>query len=275
MSDEFMLKGLFPFFAAFFHHAGFDLEILTGAGPDLLKRGIQLANAPFCAPMQLFHGVAEQLAGSGADWLFVPMLRSMPRVAGQRCSVVCPIVQGSPKLLAVRAATAKSRRACSRPIIDCAEGNLESKEFLASCERLGEGIEIERAPVARGLARGRGGATAVRRRLPGDRPARAGILPRAKHRAGGRAGPGLHDLQQGPEFERAGDSARAGRDRHSGGLLSAGRGHAGVYGHVLGLRPEHPARGPSSAARGRASMRCIAAIIPAGRTVSICISRPT
>jgi predicted CoA-substrate-specific enzyme activase len=99
MSDEFMLKGLFPFFAAFFHHAGFDLEILTGAGPDLLKRGIQLANAPFCAPMQLYHGVAEKLAGSGADWLFVPMLRSTPRAPGQQWSVVCPIAQGSPKLL--------------------------------------------------------------------------------------------------------------------------------------------------------------------------------
>jgi hypothetical protein len=36
LSDEFMLKGLFPFFATFFHEAGFDLEILAGAGQDLL-----------------------------------------------------------------------------------------------------------------------------------------------------------------------------------------------------------------------------------------------
>jgi activator of 2-hydroxyglutaryl-CoA dehydratase/predicted nucleotide-binding protein (sugar kinase/HSP70/actin superfamily) len=134
MSDEFMLKGLFPFFAAFFHHAGFDLEILTGAGPDLLKRGVQLANAPFCAPMQLYHGVAERLAGTAADWLFVPMLQSVPRAAGQRCSAVCPIAQGSSKLL-VSVLRSDSPRLLS-PIIDCAEGNLESPEFQASCRRL-------------------------------------------------------------------------------------------------------------------------------------------
>ena len=166
LSDEFMLKGLFPFFASFFHHAGFDLEILTGAGPDLLKRGIQLANAPFCAPMQLYHGVVEKLAGSGADWLFVPMLRSTPRAAGQRWSVVCPIAQGSPKLLAsaLRLGAPASRRRAAinqklagatpalpesprllSPIIDCAEGNLESKEFLAGCERLAKELKLSDA----------------------------------------------------------------------------------------------------------------------------------
>jgi len=164
LSDEFTLKGLFPFFAAFFHHAGFDLELITDAGPDLLKRGIQLANAPFCAPMQLFHGVAERLAGSQADWLFVPMLRSVPRAAGQRRSAVCPIAQGSPNLLASAlhpGAPASCRRVPQMPpagrmpalpdsprllspIIDCAEGNLESKEFQKSCQRLAKELKLSK-----------------------------------------------------------------------------------------------------------------------------------
>ncbi|HEX5398346.1 MAG TPA: acyl-CoA dehydratase activase-related protein, partial [Verrucomicrobiae bacterium] len=162
MSDEFMLKGLFPFFAAFLHQAGFDLEILTGAGPDLLKRGIQLANAPFCAPMQLYHGVADKLAGSNADKLFVPMLRSTPRASKQRCSVVCPIAQGAPKLLAsvlhhdgrdalphvrddqqVVPTDEKRRSRFLSPIIDCAEGNLESPEFQASCKRLAKELRLD------------------------------------------------------------------------------------------------------------------------------------
>jgi len=96
LSDEFMLKGLFPFFAGFFHAAGFDLEIASDAGPATLKHGIQSASVPFCAPMQLFHGLAERMAETGADWIFVPMLRSVPRVDGQRCSVVCPVVQAAP-----------------------------------------------------------------------------------------------------------------------------------------------------------------------------------
>jgi predicted CoA-substrate-specific enzyme activase len=167
LSDEFMLKGLFPFFAAFLHEAGFDLEIVTEAGHATLKRGIQAATVPFCAPMQLFHGLAENLAATGADWIFVPMLRSVPRAEGQRCSVVCPIVQAGPDVtrwtLNGRLAPAtfggkvKSRfdfatklpapsagegRGSGRapqmlaPVIDFADGNLESKPFLTSCQRL-------------------------------------------------------------------------------------------------------------------------------------------
>ena len=141
MSDEFMLKGLFPFFAAYFHAAGFDLEIVGGAGPDVLKRGIQSAHAPFCAPMQLFHGVAQQLAASGADWMFMPMLRSLPGTQDQRCSVVCPIVQAAPKVVERGLGVATPPRMLA-PIINFGAGNLESKAFLASCDRLAKKLAL-------------------------------------------------------------------------------------------------------------------------------------
>ncbi|MDD5141170.1 MAG: acyl-CoA dehydratase activase-related protein [Verrucomicrobiales bacterium] len=144
MSDEFMAKGLFPFFAAYFHAAGFDLEIVTGAGPDVLKRGIQSANAPFCAPMQLFHGVAQRLAASGADWMFVPMIRSLPGETGQRCAVGCPIIQGAPKVVEQGLASEKGRvPRMLTPIINFGPGNLESKEFLKSCAQLAKELGLE------------------------------------------------------------------------------------------------------------------------------------
>jgi activator of 2-hydroxyglutaryl-CoA dehydratase/predicted nucleotide-binding protein (sugar kinase/HSP70/actin superfamily) len=145
MSDEFMLKGLFPFFAAYFHAAGFNLEIVPSAGPDVLKRGIQSAHAPFCAPMQLFHGVAQQLAASGADWMFVPMIRSLPGERGQRCSTVCPIVQGTPKIVECGRASAGSRRPqLLSPVINFGAGNLASKEFLKSCRGLARELGLDR-----------------------------------------------------------------------------------------------------------------------------------
>jgi len=98
MTDEFMLKGLFPFFAAFFHQAGFDLEIVGQADQQTLKRGIQKANVPYCAPMQLFHGLADRMAELNADWIFVPMMRSVPGAENQTHSVVCPVVQAAPDL---------------------------------------------------------------------------------------------------------------------------------------------------------------------------------
>ena len=141
MSDEFMLKGLFPFFAAYFHAAGFALEITSGAGAVVLKRGIQAANAPFCAPMQLFHGVAEQLAATGADWLFVPMVRSLPGAQNQRCAVACPVVQAAPKVAVL--ASAKAPRLLS-PVIDFGAGDFDSNEFRASCEALAKELNLNK-----------------------------------------------------------------------------------------------------------------------------------
>jgi predicted CoA-substrate-specific enzyme activase len=146
VSDEFMLKGILPFFAAFFHEAGFGLEVIGGADQDTLKRGIQSANVPFCAPMQLFHGLAERMLETGADYWFVPMLRSVPRTLGQHCSVVCPIVQSAPDVLRCTIESRHGRNGGSRqdvnvpkllsPRIDFGESSFESELFLESCQTL-------------------------------------------------------------------------------------------------------------------------------------------
>ena len=55
-----------------------------------LKRGIQEANVPFCAPMQQFHGLASRMAETGADYLFLPMIRSLPKINGEPFAVTVP-----------------------------------------------------------------------------------------------------------------------------------------------------------------------------------------
>jgi len=170
ITEEFMLKGIFPFFAAFFHEAGFRLEIVAGADQETLKRGIQSANVPFCAPMQLFHGLAGRMVDTGADYLFIPMLRSVPREIGQRCSVVCPIVQSAPDVLRYTlqhragsedTASPGGRGECRNerisagrdafhsvpqllsPCLDFGEGGFQSRQFLASCEALARELDLE------------------------------------------------------------------------------------------------------------------------------------
>ena len=147
LSDEFMLKGLLPFFSTFFHEAGFDVEIVSNGGSDTLKHGIQSAQAAFCAPMQLFHGVAGHMVQTAADWVFIPMLRSLPRPSEQRCSVVCPIVQAAPDLIRRTMAridgcrTGQKQRLLA-PCIDFDEGGFESKRFLASCHRVAQELKL-------------------------------------------------------------------------------------------------------------------------------------
>ncbi len=150
LSDEFMLKGLIPFFVAFFHEAGFDVEIVSDGGADTLKRGIQTAQAAFCAPMQLFHGLVGRMVQTTADWVFIPMLLNLPRQNGQRCSAICPIVQAAPDL--IRRMTdyvsddQRRRPRLLAPCIDFDEGGLQSKTFLRSCLSLAQKLGLKDNP---------------------------------------------------------------------------------------------------------------------------------
>lgn len=135
LTDEFTLKGLLPFFATFLHELGLDLRFATGADHSVLKRGVQRANIPFCAPMQLYHGLADRLANETADFVFLPMLRGLPRVAGEPHAKVCPIVQASPWILR-RDFDAQLNGNALSPVIDVGVGNYESPEFQRSCAAL-------------------------------------------------------------------------------------------------------------------------------------------
>ena len=143
MADEFMLKGLFPFFTTFLYECGFDLEVLAGADQSALKRGIQEANVPFCAPMQLFHGMARRMTETQADYLFLPMIRQLPRVQDEPHAVVCPIVQASPDVLRWDLGPAHERKILS-PVVDVGPGNLASAQFVTSCRRLAEQLGVAR-----------------------------------------------------------------------------------------------------------------------------------
>ena len=141
MSDEFTLKGLFPFFATFLHKLGFDLVVPTGADHAALKRGIQEANVPFCAPMQLFHGLASKMADAECDFLFAPMLRTTPRTAEETAATVCPIVQACPDILRWDLKRKVNGQFIS-PVINIGQSSLESPEFLESCKRMAAAFRV-------------------------------------------------------------------------------------------------------------------------------------
>src|SRR5512133_1307533 len=135
ITDELSLKGLFPFFATFLHGLGLDLELHRGADRAALKRGIEAANVPFCAPMQQFHGLVSAMAAGGADLVFAPMIRELPRVAGERASQLCPIVQGAPDVLRHDLGPAIQGRLLS-PVIDFGPDGLGGATFARGCAAL-------------------------------------------------------------------------------------------------------------------------------------------
>lgn len=140
MSEEFTLKGLIPFFATILAQLGFRLDIFRRADQSILKRGIEEANIPFCAPMQLFHGITANLLDRKPDILFQPMLLSTPAMQDEDRSVLCPIVQAAPKMnywdaKSAHAEALKATRFFS-PIIDFQPGGLDSEQFKKTCHQM-------------------------------------------------------------------------------------------------------------------------------------------
>ena len=141
LTDEFLLKGLFPFFATFLHELGFDPVVRSGADQSALKRGIEGANVRFCAPMQQYHGLVSEMAEGESEHLFLPMLRSLPRTRDDLRSVVCPIAQGSAAMMRWDLGKACAPAIVS-PIVDVGAGGIHSEELGESCRRLAEELGV-------------------------------------------------------------------------------------------------------------------------------------
>ncbi len=154
LTDEFTLKGLLPFFATYLDRLGFDLQVFTDAGQKLLKRGIEVANVPYCAPLQMFHGIVAEMAAAAPDYLLIPMLRELPRSSDEPYSTTCPMVQASPDLVVPLVALAPKTQILA-PRIDMGPGNLASPVFAERCAQLAAalGVPDERWRVAFAEAR--------------------------------------------------------------------------------------------------------------------------
>lgn len=144
LTEEFVLKSQFPFFATFLDELGFDLRVGTRAGQDVLKRGIAESNVPYCAPLQLYNGLVSKLLEAKPDYLLLPMVRDLPRVSNERTSTTCPLSQASGDLLKANLGH-KSGTKILRPIIDMGPGNLRSELFIDSCRRLAESLGTDTA----------------------------------------------------------------------------------------------------------------------------------
>ena len=141
ISDEFQLKGLFPFFATFLHGLGLDLDVVRHPGRTALQRGGRSAHVPFCAPMKLQHGLVAAMAERGDDFVFQPMLLDLPRVGSERASQLCPVVQGAADVLRADLGPALDGRLLA-PLLAMGPGRLDAPGLLDGCRRLAAEIGI-------------------------------------------------------------------------------------------------------------------------------------
>ncbi len=142
ITDQFMFKSLFPFFASYLHYLGLNLKIFKKADHTTLKRGIEDSNVPFCAPMQQFHGVVGEMNDAKADYMFLPMIRGTQRIKDEPWSRLCPIVQAAPDMLIQDLGTNINSKIIS-PVINIGKGNFESPIFKESCKKLAEQFDVK------------------------------------------------------------------------------------------------------------------------------------
>jgi activator of 2-hydroxyglutaryl-CoA dehydratase/predicted nucleotide-binding protein (sugar kinase/HSP70/actin superfamily) len=141
IAESFQLKGLFPFFATFLRSLGLDLRVARASGHAQLRRGIEAANIPYCAPMQQYHGLVAEMAEADADFVFLPMLRDLPPVKDEKHTWLCPIVQGSTDVVRRDLGALLGDRVLA-PVFRAGPGFLEADAFLRACEGLAASVGV-------------------------------------------------------------------------------------------------------------------------------------
>jgi activator of 2-hydroxyglutaryl-CoA dehydratase/predicted nucleotide-binding protein (sugar kinase/HSP70/actin superfamily) len=144
LTDEFLLPTHFPFFARFLHELGQDLVILRRADRSMLKRGIQRSNVPFCAPLQLFHGIVAALAATDAERVFIPRLRHLPTAREGLPAVNCPVAQAGADVVGWDLAADLGGRLLSPPV-DFGPDHLHGSTLLEACRQLAHGLGANEA----------------------------------------------------------------------------------------------------------------------------------
>ncbi len=139
LSDEFVLKQLAPLFVVFLQELGFRCHVLRRPDVHVLSAGIEGARVPYCAPVQMAHGVYLKLGAHPLDFILLPMFKSLPRIAGEEYGSVCPMVMAAPDL--VESLLPREAGTLLRPVIEIDAAGVRGTALAGSLRRLAEGLD--------------------------------------------------------------------------------------------------------------------------------------
>ncbi|MBN2724042.1 MAG: CoA activase [Deltaproteobacteria bacterium] len=132
VTDEFALKGLYPFFSTFINQLGFNIVTPEKGTREHLKRGIEENSVPYCAPMQLYGGITASMLDENPDIIFLPMIRDIEKSGSEPHSTVCPLSQASADIYQSLFGPFHKNTKFITDVIDMGQGNLTSDLFMKS-----------------------------------------------------------------------------------------------------------------------------------------------
>jgi predicted CoA-substrate-specific enzyme activase len=147
----FTVHSFWPLYSGFFHELGVPVRLSR----ESLEEGVQRAEAPFCWPAEIAHGMTAELLRDGVDYLFLPQVVDVQSLEPGVRACFCPVVQGLPYYL--RPAFDLPDDRLLRPVLSFRDGWEKAEApFAAMARRLGfsetDGRRAYRAGVARQTA---------------------------------------------------------------------------------------------------------------------------
>jgi predicted CoA-substrate-specific enzyme activase len=139
LSDEFALKQLAPLFVVFLQELGLRCEVVRSPGAAALRAGIEGARVPYCAPVQMIHGVYFELATRAVDFILLPMVKALPRVGDEEYGTLCPMVIALPDLL--ESLIPQHAGVILRPVIEIDGAGLRGRALARSLRSLAEQLQ--------------------------------------------------------------------------------------------------------------------------------------
>ena len=132
INNSLLVNTLFPLYYNFFKSLGFDVVVSENVKRD----GIDKKGAPFCYPVEIAHGMMEDLLEKNPDYYFLPHVKSLP-VMKSGISVTCPFVQSEPYYLKSAFSHLNSENLIDE-FFEFADGyEKEKKKFVKIALRLG------------------------------------------------------------------------------------------------------------------------------------------
>jgi len=150
-TDEFMLKDHAPFFAAFLANLGLRVQVMRRGDAETLREGISWANVPYCAPLQMYHGMTARLLDTHPDYVLAPVLREFPRQHGESHAVTCPMVQGASGLIREVFFQGSEKTRLLDPVWDFGQGSRDDPVLRESARGLARRLGVPERRVQTAL----------------------------------------------------------------------------------------------------------------------------
>lgn len=132
ISRSFLTNSLFPLFYNFFNKLGYRVVLADKVEPE----GVKKLKSSFCYPVEISHGLFQDLINKKVDYIFLPHVTEMNNPSEKTYKRTCVFVQSEGYYLK---SAFKDTPPLLQPVLDFARKGQVSESLLSLAQKLGKG----------------------------------------------------------------------------------------------------------------------------------------